>query len=42
MNILKVMEEKLTANNVELATVTEEHGFKVLQEEEVKAAVEAI
>jgi len=43
LTILKqVMEEKLTANNVELATVTEEHGFKVLQEEEVKAAVEAI
>jgi len=41
--ILKqVMEEKLTANNVELATVTEKDGFKVLNEEEVKAAVEAI
>ena len=36
------MEEKLTANNVELATVTEKDGFKVLNEEEVKAAVEAI
>ena len=36
------MEEKLTANNVELATVTEETGFKVLNEDEVKVAVEAI
>lgn len=43
LTILKqVMEEKLTANNVELATVTEADGFKVLNEEEVKAAVEAI
>lgn len=43
LTILKqVMEEKLTANNVELATVTEATGFKVLNEEEVKAAVEAI
>ena len=36
------MEEKLTANNVELATVTEADGFKVLKEDEVKVAVEAI
>lgn len=43
LTILKqVMEEKLTANNVELATVTEADGFKVLKEDEVKAAVEAI
>ena len=41
-NFFQVMEEKLTANNVELATVTEKDGFKVLNEEEVKAAVEAI
>jgi len=43
LTILKqVMEEKLTANNVELATVTEADGFKVLKEDEVKVAVEAI
>jgi len=43
LTILKqVMEEKLTSNNVELATVTEKDGFKVLNEEEVKIAVEAI
>jgi len=43
LTILKqVMEEKLTSNNVELATVTEKDGFKVLNEEEVKVAVEAI
>jgi len=43
LTILKqVMEEKLTANNVELATVTEADGFKVLTEEQVKAAVETI
>jgi 20S proteasome alpha/beta subunit len=36
------MEEKLTANNVELATVTEEHGFKILKEEEVKVAVDEL
>ena len=40
--LFQVMEEKLTANNVELATVTKKDGFKVLNEEEVKAAVEAI
>jgi len=43
LTILKqVMEEKLTSNNVELATVTEKDGFKVLNEDEVKTAVEAI
>jgi len=43
LTILKqVMEEKLTSNNVELATVTAADGFKVLNEEEVKNAVEAI
>lgn len=34
------MEEKLTANNVELATVTSEKGFCVLSDDEVKAEIE--
>merc|ERR1712137_563206 len=43
LTILKqVMEEKLTATNVELATVTKADGFKVLSDDEVKAEIEAL
>lgn len=43
LTILKqVMEEKLTAKNVELALVTSENGFKILKEDEVKVAVEEV
>ena len=38
----QVMEEKLTATNVELATVTKADGFKVLSDDEVKAEIEAL
>ena len=36
------MEEKLTATNVELATVTKSDGFKVLTDDEVKSEIEAL
>jgi 20S proteasome subunit alpha 5 len=43
LTILKqVMEEKLTATNVELATVTKADGFKVLTDDEVKSEIEAL
>jgi len=43
LTILKqVMEEKLTAKNIELALVTAEDGFKILKEDAVKAAVEEV
>jgi len=43
LTILKqVMEEKLTAKNIELALVTAEDGFKILKEDGVKAAIEEV
>jgi len=43
LTILKqVMEEKLTAKNIELALVTAEDGFKILKEDAVKAAIEEV
>lgn len=35
----QVMEEKLDANNVQLASVTKEKGFRVYADEEMKGAV---
>ena len=35
----QVMEEKLDANNVQLASVTKERGFRVYGEEEMKSVV---
>ena len=40
MKTLKqVMEEKLDANNVQLASVTKDRGFRVYGEEEMKGVV---
>lgn len=43
LKVLKqVMEEKLDENNVQLAQVTPEGGFKILTEAELKAAIETL
>ena len=43
LKVLKqVMEEKLDAKNVQLASVTRERGFEVYDDERMKAAVEAL
>lgn len=43
MTILKqVMEEKLNDTNVEVATITKEHGFKVLNGEELQKVIEEL
>ncbi|KAJ3043309.1 proteasome component pup2 [Rhizophlyctis rosea] len=40
LKVLKqVMEEKLNATNVQLATVTAEHGFRIQNEEEMSAVI---
>ena len=40
MTILKqVMEEKLNESNVEVATVTKEHGFKLLAGAELQSYI---
>ncbi|ODO04873.1 hypothetical protein I350_05483 [Cryptococcus amylolentus CBS 6273] len=43
LKVLKqVMEEKLDENNVQLAQVTREQGFKILSEEELKGVITTI
>jgi 20S proteasome alpha/beta subunit len=36
------MEEKINVDNVELATVTKDSGFKIKKKEEVKAVLERL
>lgn len=38
----QVMEEKLDENNVQLAQVTADGGFEILNEAELKAAIESL
>ena len=38
----QVMEEKLDANNVQLASVTKDKGFRVYDDEEMKGCVQRI
>lgn len=43
LKVLKqVMEEKLDAKNVQLASVTKEGGFKIYDDARMKAAVETL
>ena len=43
VKILKnVMEEKIAAKNVEIATVTQEHGYKVMNNEDLARLIETI
>jgi 20S proteasome subunit alpha 5 len=43
LEVLKqVMEEKLNSTNVEVASVTAEHGYHVLTKEEVEAVVASL
>ena len=38
----QVMEEKLSGSNIQVATVTKEQGFKVMEEDEINSIVSAL
>ena len=43
LTILKqVMEEKLNSSNVEVATITQEEGYRMFTKEEIEAAIKDI
>jgi 20S proteasome subunit alpha 5 len=43
LKVLKqVMEEKLTASNIQVATVTKENGFQILNETQVSGFVDQL